>query len=253
MVISANYPTEVGMVCDARLGLNALNSALRKRGEISTEFRGKERASVAKSEKAKYFAELSGSAVSPILPERLIADLQKVLPEDAVIVADPGTPCPYVSAYYELPKAGRYFISNRAHGALGYSMPATIGAAFGRPNSKIVGIMGDGSFGFTAGELESVVRYNIPVTLLVCSNSVFGWIKAGQKAGFGERYFSVDFSCTRHDAVAEAFGLQAFRVDDPAELQSTLAKAIAVDGPTLVDVICQPLNEARAPVSEWVA
>ena len=253
MVISANYPTEVGMVCDARLGLNALNSALRKRGEISTEFRGKERASVAKSEKAKYFAELSGSAVSPILPERLIADLQKVLPEDAVIVADPGTPCPYVSAYYELPKAGRYFISNRAHGALGYSMPATIGAAFGRPNSKIVGIMGDGSFGFTAGELESVVRYNIPVTLIVCSNSVFGWIKAGQKAGFGERYFSVDFSCTRHDAVAEAFGLQAFRVDDPAELQSTLAKAIAVDGPTLVDVICQPLNEARAPVSEWVA
>jgi len=253
LVISANYQTEVGMVCDARLGLKALNLALRKRGKISTEFRGKERATVSKQEKAKYFTELSGSLESPILPERLIADLQKVLPEDAVIIADPGTPCPYVSAFYELPKAGRYFISNRAHGALGYSLSATVGAAYGRPNSKIVGIMGDGSFGFTVGELETIVRYNIPVTLIVCSNSTYGWIKAGQKTGFGERYFSVDFSRTRHSAVAEAYGMKGFRVEDPAELQATLTKAVAVDGPTLVDVICQPLNDARAPVSEWIA
>ncbi len=253
MVISANYPTEVGLVCDARLGLDALNAALRKRGVADTNFQGKQRAQAAKCEKAKFFAELSNSSETPIRPERLIADLQKVLPEEAVIVADPGTPCPYVSAYYELPKAGRHFISNRAHGALGYSLSATVGAAYGRPNSKIVGIMGDGSFGFTAGELETIVRCNVPVTLIVCSNSTFGWIKAGQKAGFGERYFSVDFSRTRHAAVAEAFGVQGFRVEDPAELQTTLAKAVAVDGPTLVDVICQPLNEARAPVSEWVA
>ena len=113
--------------------------------------------------------------------------------------------------------------------------------------------MGDGSFGVTVGELETIVRYNIPVTLIVCSNSTFGWIKAGQKTGFGERYFSVDFNRTRHSAVAEAYGLQGFRVEDPADLQSTLAKAGAIDAPTLVDVICQPLNEARAPVSEWIA
>jgi acetolactate synthase-1/2/3 large subunit len=113
--------------------------------------------------------------------------------------------------------------------------------------------MGDGSFGFTVGELETIVRYNIPVTLIVCSNSTYGWIKAGQKTGFGERYFSVDFNRTRHSAVAEAYGVQGFRVEDPAELQATLTKAVAVDGPTLVDVICQPLNDARAPVSEWIA
>jgi len=103
MVISANYPTEVGLVCDARLGLEALNAALRKRGVADTNFQGKQRAQAAKCEKAKFFAELSNSSETPIRPERLIADLQKVLPEEAVIVADPGTPCPYVSAYYELP------------------------------------------------------------------------------------------------------------------------------------------------------
>ena len=85
------------------------------------------------------------------------------------------------------------------------------------------------------------------------SNSVFGWIKAGQKAGFGERYFSVDFSTTDHAAGASAFGVKSWRVEDPEELGSVLKQAVAHGGPTLVDVVCQPLQEAQAPVSEWVA
>jgi len=114
-------------------------------------------------------------------------------------------------------------------------------------------VMGDGSFGFTAGELETIVRLQVPITMVVFSNSVYGWIKAGQRTGFSERYFSVDFSRTDHARVAEAFGVKAWRVEDPAELKGTLAKAIETAGPTLVDVIAQPLNEAKAPVSEWVA
>jgi len=61
---------------------------------------------------------------------------------------------------------------------------------------KIVSVMGDGSFGFTVGELETVCRLKIPLAMVVISNSSYGWIKAGQKSGFGERYFSVDFSRT---------------------------------------------------------
>jgi acetolactate synthase-1/2/3 large subunit len=113
--------------------------------------------------------------------------------------------------------------------------------------------MGDGSFGFTAGELETVVRKNMPITFVVFSNSVFGWIKAGQKAGFGERYYSVDFSRTDHAAVAEAFGVKAWRVEDPGDLRKVLARAVEHGGPSLVDIISQPLQDARAPVSEWVA
>src|SRR5262249_12640689 len=113
--------------------------------------------------------------------------------------------------------------------------------------------MGDGSFGFTAGEMETIVRLNLPITMVVVSNSVFGWIKAGQRSGFGERYFSVDFSRTDHAKVAEAFGVKSWKVTDPAQLRATLAKAVESGGPTLVDVVTQPLNEAKAPVSEWVA
>ena len=113
--------------------------------------------------------------------------------------------------------------------------------------------MGDGSFAMCAGELETLVRLGLPVTCVVFSNAEFGWIKAGQRAGFGGRYFSVDFSRTDHAAVARAFGLGAWRVEDPRELEGALRAALALDSPALVDVIVQPLEEAVAPVSEWVA
>jgi len=82
---------------------------------------------------------------------------------------------------------------------------------------------------------------------------VYGWIKAGQKSGYGERYFSVDFGVTDHAKVAEAFGVRGYRVTAPSLLEETLKKALAQDGPTLVDVVCQPLHEAKAPVSEWIS
>jgi acetolactate synthase-1/2/3 large subunit len=179
--------------------------------------------------------------------------LQALLPADAVVVADPGTPCPYFSAYYRLAETGRHFVSNRAHGALGYSLPGVVGAHYGRPDTKCVAVMGDGSFGFAVGELETIVRLDLPVTLIVISNSVYGWIKAGQKSGFDARYFSVDFSRGDHARIAEAFGVKAWRVEDPEDLRPALAKALEAGGPTLVDIVAQPLQEARAPVSEWVA
>ncbi|WP_445623241.1 thiamine pyrophosphate-dependent enzyme [Lactiplantibacillus plantarum] len=74
-----------------------------------------------------------------------------------------GTPCPYFSAYYDLSRPGRHFITNRAHGALGFSMSAALGAWVGRPNAKCVSVMGDGSFGFTVGELETIVRHKAPL------------------------------------------------------------------------------------------
>ena len=113
--------------------------------------------------------------------------------------------------------------------------------------------MGDGSFGFTCGELETIVRLGLPITMIVVSNAVYGWIKAGQKTGFGQRYFSVDFDRTDHARVAEAFGVKSWKVEDPKALREILRQAVHHDGPTLVDVISQPLHEARAPVSEWVA
>jgi acetolactate synthase-1/2/3 large subunit len=247
-VVGANYKVDAALVGDARLVLGALAAAVQKKGSSQAK-----RVEQAKREKFAAFRELAESTERPIRPERVVADLQGVLAPDAVIVADPGTPCPYFSAYYVGKRAGRHFISNRAHGALGYSLSGAVGAHFGRPGVKCVSVMGDGSFGFTGGELETVVRHKLPITFVVLTNSTYGWIKAGQKSGFGARYFSVDFDRTDHARVAEAYGLKVWRVEDPLQLRPALAAALEHPGPTLVDVLTQPLHEARAPVSEWVA
>jgi len=253
LVIGAVYPTEAAITADARLALAALNRLVEENHGEARGFGGAARVAAAKQAKQADFAPLAASGERPIRPERLVAALRDALPDDAIVVADPGTPCPYISAYYEIRRPGRTFISNRAHGALGYSLSAAIGAHYGRPGAKVVSVMGDGSFGFACGELETVARLGLPVTFIVVSNSVYGWIKAGQKSGFGERYFSVDFSRTDHAAVASAFGLVSWRVENPEELSAVLRRAVEHDGPTLIDVVCQPLQEAKAPVSEWVA
>ena len=249
MVIGANYKTEVAIAADAKLALQGLLDELK----MVQQKDGISLVRAAKERKFAAFRELAVKDDVPILPERIVAALHEILPRDATLVCDPGTPCPYFSAYYEFLEAGRHFISNRAHGALGYSMAAGVGAHFGRPGTKTVSVMGDGSFGFTAGELETIVRLRVPLMMVVISNSTYGWIKAGQKTGFGQRYYSVDFSPTDHARVAEAFGVKAFKVEKPESLKPALVAAAEHGGPALVDIITQPLHEARAPVSEWVA
>ena len=248
-VMGTNYRPDAAIVGDAKLCLTALIAAVVKKEASGAQ----QLVSTARKEKYTAFRELAKSNEAPIRPERIVDELQKALPEDAVIVADPGTPCPYLSAYYEIRDIGRTFISNRAHGALGFALPAVVGAYYGRSGSKCVAVMGDGSFGMSVGELETIKRLDIPVMMVVISNSVFGWIKAGQRSGYEERYFSVDFTRTDHAAVAEAYGIKTWTVRDPAELGPALKAAVESNKPTLVDVITQPLQEASAPVSEWVA
>ena len=248
-VPGTNYQVDVPLIGDARLCLAALNEALegyKRDGDLSF---------VDAQKRAKFdkFEALARSADTPIKPERVVQELGNLLDRDAVVVADPGTPCPYFSAYYVVRGTGRRYFSNRAHGALGYAAAASMGAHIARPQVKTVAVMGDGSFGMCVGELETAVRLRLPITFIVISNAVYGWIKAGQKTGYGQRYFSVDFGSTDHAKVAEAFGIRSWRVTQPADLSGVLKKAVALDGPTLVDIVCQPLHEARAPVSEWVA
>ena len=237
--IGANYPTKVSLVGDAKLTLEQLYSRLKSNihSRVNGCMDGKAIVAKAKVLKFEPFLKLANSNDIPILPERIVHTLNKLLPKDAIVCADPGTPCPYFSAYFQSEISGRHFITNRAHGALGFAMSAAIGAAVGKPQSKCVAVMGDGSFGFTVGELETITRYKLPILMIVISNSVYGWIKASQKSGYDERYYSVDFSRTNHAKVAEAYRVRSWSVDDPQKLEAILKAAIECGEPALVDII----------------
>jgi acetolactate synthase-1/2/3 large subunit len=250
--IGRNYNVIQGAVADAKLGLSAIIEEIldmlgaRPVAKISPDILSRNRKIW-----LDQMPEFESDEI-PIMPERFVKELSHILPLDAIILADAGTPTPYLSAYLRLPKSGRWFVSPRAHGALGYSLPATIGAYFARPQSKIIGIMGDASFAMSAGELETIARLNLPITLIVLTNSCYGWVKAGQKA-MGSKYYAVDFSMVDHAKVAKAYGISATRVEDPQELSRVLIEAMNAQKPMLVDIIVKPLHETRAPVLKWIA
>ena len=247
-VMGVNYKTYISLVADAKLALIELNKKIKKKN-----FQGKKIVKEAKKKKFYEFNKLSNVDKGLIKPERIVKELNNALPEDTYIVLDPGTPCPYFAAYYNFSKSGRYFLTNRAHGALGYALSASIGVQIGQPKNKVVAVMGDGSFGFTVGELETAMRLNLPIIFIVISNSVYGWIKAGQKSNFDKRYYSVDFTRTDHAKVAAAYGLKTWTVKKPKDLKKIILQAIKQKGPCLIDIISQPLQDANAPVSEWIA
>src|ERR671935_1158520 len=109
-----NYKVDVPLIADAKLALAALSEALghlHREGDLSV-------VDARKRAKFERFEALARSDEVPIRPERVVAELSRQLDADALLVADPGTPCPYFSAYYVLHGTGRRFFSNRAHGAL---------------------------------------------------------------------------------------------------------------------------------------
>jgi acetolactate synthase-1/2/3 large subunit len=252
--IGNNYRTEVGLIADAQAALRDLTDAL---GVLKPDAGRLSWLDRIAAEKRAYFdeqQEYMRSDSQPIKPQRVIATLKRLVDtQNTVLVADPGTPTPYIAAQYELPQAGRWTCIPRAHGGLGYALPAVIGAHYGRPGSRVVGLMGDGSFGMSVGELETITRLNLPIVLIQFNNSSFGWIKELQHLYHDNRYFSVDFNPVDYAAIARGFGLKAWQVRDPAELEATLQAALADGGPCFVDIVTESQITETPPVHAWLA
>jgi acetolactate synthase-1/2/3 large subunit len=197
-------------------------------------------------------SEPAASADYPLAPQRVIDTLWHTAPDDVVIVADPGTMTPYTASQFRVRHAGRSIVIPRAHGGLGYALPATVGAAYARPNQRIVGLVGDGSFGMSGMELETISRLHLPITLVHFNNGTFGWIKMLQKLNFDKRYFGVDFSpTTDYVGIARALGVRGVRIEHPDQLDAALAEALSSDEPVFIDVPTKSELEEVPPVHAW--
>lgn len=249
------YPTAVGLAGDAQLALAQLLSSARERLTASgspierepwADFEGLRRTWWDSQQT------MIESDARPIKPQRVLDILNRLLSRDSVIVADAGTGTPFTSAFYPSP-AGRYVVIPRAYGGLGYAIPGVVGAKLARPDATVVGLVGDGSFGMSAGDLETIARLGLPVTLLQFNNASFGWIKTLQHLYQEERYFSVDFSVdTDYAAIARGFGLHGIRVEDPNELEPALQTALSSDQATFIDVVTESEVTETPPVHTWL-
>ncbi|MCG3168811.1 MAG: Acetolactate synthase large subunit [Pseudomonadales bacterium] len=190
----------------------------------------------------------------PLRPEPIVAAFNSRLDKPVNILSDAGTPTPYMTRFLRLGDSRSRFIIPRAFGGLGYAIPAVVGAWMADPDTRPIGLFGDGSLGMSVGELETLARLNCPAILLHFNNACFGWIKGLQRLGGSaiDDCFSVDFSPARGKAIAEAFGIRARSVQGIEELEEALDEAFAHDGPYLIDIVVESLAASVPPVFSWL-
>ncbi|MBA7663080.1 Acetolactate synthase large subunit IlvG [subsurface metagenome] len=121
-------------------------------------------------------------------------------------------------------------------GQLGVGIPFAIGAKFAHPDKPIVNISGDGSFLFNVQDLDTAVRYKLPIITIIGNNSCWGMIKSGQKYNWGKRYYGTEIEGTDYAQIAKGFGCYAETVEDPNEIQPALQRAIDSGLPAVIDV-----------------
>lgn len=249
--IGNNLRADVGLAGDAQSALRDLLTALERRSARPAD---EARLNALKRARDGWWDAQQGKEASdekPVRPQRVIHALREMLPPDALIVADPGTATPFVAAHYPLEQAGRYTIIPRAHGGLGYALPAVVGAKIARPDATVVCLTGDGSFGFSAGEMETIARLNLKVVVVQFNNGTFGWIKELQHLHHGNRFQSVDFTQQDCAQVARAFGWLGIRVEEPGEFADALREALDAGAPAFIDVISADQLLETPPVIAW--
>jgi acetolactate synthase-1/2/3 large subunit len=259
--VGNTYRAAVGLAGDARTTLRALAAAVRRAqgrsadGDGASDAHGREPWTDFAGLRANWWAGEAAkmeSPAQPMKPQRVMRALRECLPTGSIIVADAGTGTPFTSAYYPSP-AGRHIIIPRGYGGLGYALPGTVGAKLARPEAPVIGLVGDGSFGMSCGELETIARLNLPIVLLLFNNAQFGWIKTLQHLYRDRRYLSVDFSAdTDYAAIARGFGLHGLRVEDPAALEPALRGALASGRPTFIDMVTESEVTETPPVEKWL-
>ena len=244
-----NYPDALPLMGDAKATLEAMLDRGRPFDPGLAASRAHENRSAREAFMAGLAPCLSREGV-PVHPMRFVGELQKALPENALVVADPGISAVYASAFLKLKGPGRKWICNFAVGALGYGMPAGIGASYAHDGPVVV-LTGDGSFGFTAGELETLRRSGRDVKVVLFNNECFGWIRATSRFSGGSGRFATDFSCTDYPAVARGFGVEALRVEESSALAPALEGMFQSRGPVFMELPVMPEDEQVPPVPEW--
>lgn len=170
----------------------------------------------------------------PIKPQKAIADLRRALGPRDVVVSDVGAHKVWVARLYQAYEPNTVVISN-GFAAMGISVPGAIAAKLVHPDRQVVALAGDGAFMMNSQELETAKRIGAAIRVLVWRDDGYGLIDWKQRNQFG-RPFGTDFGNPDFVAYAESFGIAGFRPASAADLLPTLERALAVDGPSLVEV-----------------
>ena len=186
--------------------------------------------------KAKHPLAYEDSVDAEIKPQFMVQALYQATGGEAIVTSDVGQHQMWAAQYYDFP-APRRWINSGGLGTMGFGLPAAMGAAVGAPERLVCCIAGDGSVQMNAQELATCAQNNIPIKVFIMNNGYLGMVRQWQELFWDGKYSHVDMG-EFHDFVklAEAYGVTAMRFTDKHTLVEDMKRAIAIDGPVLVDV-----------------
>ena len=249
--IGSNVPAEVALVGDGKAVVGQLNRALDNRQWFypsETPWRA------VLQEKAQSNME----AVQPMIDNdsaptnyyRAFKDIVDWLPHDAIIIGE-GANTMDIGRTQMPNRLARHRLDAGTYGTMGVGLGFAVAAAVTNPDKPIVSVQGDSAFGFTGMELETMVRYNLPVKMIVLNNGGIGGgvhpLKEGQTLPPGNLTYGA-----RYEGMLEALGGKGFYVEDPKDLRAALDEAMAYNGPTLINVPLNPRAGRKPQQFGWL-
>ena len=244
--IGRNFAVDAALVGDIRDTLREMLRQCDQGGLRRLDRSNGGRIAELKEEFDKRNAPFLCSDARPIRPERVIAEINKVIDPTTLVVADASYSTSWALSHLDVPTAHRFVLSPRGTGSIGWGFPAAVGAKLGDPSRMVISLGGDGGFGYVMNELETAARYGIHVVVVVLNNATLGYQGHWEEKAMG-RYMECDFLQVDYAGVAAALGCQAERVADPKDLAAALARGLAAKGPYLLDVIVDP--KVNGPVT----
>lgn len=249
--LGRNYPLEIGAVADLKPAIAALLAAARRlapggvaRPELlakiaaaRTDFAGRNTAAVTSDD-------------WPMRPERILAEVRAILPDDAIITTDVGWNKNGMAQQMDILTPGSV-LTPGGFATMGFGAPAALGAKLAAPERTVVSLVGDGGFGANPAVLYTARERNLAVVWVVMNNNAFGTIAGLEQAHYGTTYGTVFENeagpvTTDFGAVARAYGVEGISLESAADFGPALTKAIELNRPVVIDV---PMVNVPTPTS----
>ena len=231
--IGRRAPADLGIVGDVRATLDALLPLIKEKGSRSHLEQATQHYRKARKDLDALAAGSTGQRL--IHPQQIAKAISDQAAADAVFTCDVGLPTVWGARYLTM-NGKRRLIGSFWHGSMANAMAQSIGAQAAFPGRQVISLSGDGGFTMLMGDFLSLAQLGLPVKVVVFNNSALGFIEIEQKSS-GFLDFGTSFKNPNFAAVAEASGVRGMRIEDPAEVDTGIAAALAHDGPVLIDAV----------------
>ena len=239
--IGLRYPVDVGLVGQCWDVLRALLPLIRPKTDRTFLLSAQ-----ARMKKWNDLMEERGTRMDlPLKPQVVARELNRVLDDDAIICCDTGTVTTWAARHIHI-RGDMQFSASGTLASMANGLPYSIGAAIAFPRRQVVCITGDGGFTMLMGELATMVKYELPVKIIIMKNNVLGMIKWEQIAFEGNPQYGVQLQPIDFEAFAKACGAAGYTVEDPKLVGSVLRAAFDHPGPAVVQAVVDP-NEPPLP------